>query len=293
MRKARRLCRKQRSLPVTDYPISDYDDAYANGAHIAGAADFPPRWSELAEAFRNRLSLLGRARTDLDYGPGGRQLLDLFLPEGEAKGLVVFVHGGYWKAFDKSYWSHLAAGPLAHGYAVAMPSYTLCPQARISDIGGEIAAAISFAAGAIAGPIRLAGHSAGGHLVTRMISGEPLLPADVLGRVAGVTSVSGVHDLRPLMLTEMNDVLQIDAIEALSQSPVLLEPQARVPVIAWVGADERPEFLRQNRVLFHMWRGFQTPMTMVEEAGKHHFDVIDGLTDGDHPLCRALLGVAD
>jgi arylformamidase len=123
-------------------------------------------------------------------------------------------------------WSHLAAGPLAHGYAVAMPSYTLCPEARFPISPGEIAAAIGFAAGAIAGPIRLTGHSAGGHLVTRMISGEPLLSADVLGRVAGVTSISGVHDLRPLMRTEMNDTLQIDAIEALSQSPVLLEPLA-------------------------------------------------------------------
>jgi len=277
---------------VTDYPISDYDDAYANGAHITGAADYPPRWAALAEAFRDQSSKAGRARLDLEYGSAARNRLDLFLPEGTAKGLAVFVHGGYWKAFDKSYWSHLAAGPLAHGYAVAMPGYTLCPENRIAGIGREIAAAIALAATQVAGPIRLTGHSAGGQLVTRMISGTPLLSDEVLGRIAGVTSISGVHDLRPLMRTEMNDILHIDAAEAQAESPALLTPLAAIPVTAWVGAAERPEFVRQNLALYEMWRGFSTPMHISEEAGKHHFDVINGLADPDHPLCWAFIGGA-
>ncbi|MDP3525749.1 MAG: alpha/beta hydrolase, partial [Hoeflea sp.] len=91
---------------MTDYPISDYDDAYANGAYIEGAADYPPRWAALAQDFRDGLAASGRARLDLAYGEGARNRLDLFLPEGDPKGLAVFVHGGYWKAFDKSVWSH-------------------------------------------------------------------------------------------------------------------------------------------------------------------------------------------
>ncbi|WP_417412740.1 alpha/beta hydrolase [Hoeflea sp.] len=276
---------------MTDYPIADYDDAYANGAYIEGASDYPPRWAAKAQAFREALSKAGKARLDLEYGTAARNQLDLFLPQGEPKGLAVFVHGGYWKAFDKSYWSHLAEGPLAHGFAVAMPGYTLCPENRVAGIGREVAAAVSLAAGEIAGPIRLTGHSAGGQLVTRLISGSPLLPGEVLGRVAGVTSISGVHDLRPLQRTEMNEVLNIDAAEARAESPVLLAPLAPVAVNAWVGADERPEFVRQNRALYEVWRGFATPMQMHEEPGKHHFNVIDGLADADHPLCRAFLGL--
>ena len=276
---------------MTDYPITDYDDAYANGAHIAGAADYPPRWTEMAGRFRDSLTSAGRARVDLVYGSGSRNRFDLFLPEGTPEGLAVFVHGGYWKAFDKSVWSHLASGPLAHGYAVAMPSYTLCPDNSIAGIAREIAQAIGAAAKEVDGPIRLTGHSAGGQLVTRMISGPALLPAEVLGRIAGVTSISGVHDLRPVMRTEMNDILKVDASEAQSESPVLLMPLAPIPVTAWVGAEERPEFVRQNRALYEMWRGFETPMRIEEEAGKHHFDVIDGLCDPEHPLCRAFIGL--
>ncbi|WP_420407094.1 alpha/beta hydrolase [Hoeflea sp.] len=278
---------------MTECPIADYDDAYANGAHIAGAEEYPPRWSALAADFRRLLEADGRARLDLPYGGAARQKLDLFLPEGHPHGLVVFVHGGYWKAFDKSVWSHLASGPLAHGFAVAMPSYTLCPDARISEIGDEMAAAISYCASEIEGPIHLTGHSAGGHLVTRMISGNALLPDAVLARIAGVVSISGVHDLRPVMRTAMNDILGIDASEAETHSPALLEPLRAIPVTAWVGARERPEFVRQNRVLYEIWRGFRTPMAMVEEPGKHHFDVIDGLADPNHPLCKAVVGLRD
>jgi arylformamidase len=80
--------------------------------------------------------------------------------------------------------------------------------------------------------------------------------------------------------------------EARAQSPALQEPLAAIPVTAWVGANERPEFVRQSRALFYMWRGFETPMAIMEESGRHHFDVIDGLADPDHPLCKTVVGVS-
>ena len=117
------------------------------------------------------------------------------------RGLVVFVHGGYWMALDKSFWSHLAAGSVANGYAVAMPSYTLCPEVRIADIVKEIGAAIGAAAAMVEGPDHADGHSAGGHLVSRMIAEASPLAPELLDRIRNVVSISGVHDLRPLMRT--------------------------------------------------------------------------------------------
>ena len=271
------------------YPIVDWNDAYANSAHIEDGALYPERWAERAAAFRARLSSAGRARLDLSYGPAPRNLLDLFVPEGDGLGLVVFVHGGYWKAFDKSFWSPLAAGPLAAGYAVAIPSYTLCPDARIAEITREIAAAIEYAAAKIPGPILLCGHSAGGQLVTRMICRGSPLGDPTAARIARTLSISGLHDLRPLMATGMNDALAIDWEEALTESPALLAPKPHQSVVAWVGADERPEFIRQTRILAMMWRGFDAHMTLVEEPGRHHFNVIDGLADPSHSLTRALV----
>ena len=82
--------------------IEDWDDAYANGAHIDGAADYPPRWSAAAAEFRDAMARRQLVECDIAYAQGERQRLDLFRPEGNPRGLVIFVHGGYWRAFDKS-----------------------------------------------------------------------------------------------------------------------------------------------------------------------------------------------
>src|SRR5262249_3190654 len=159
---------------------------------------------------------------DQPYGARPREQFDLFWPEGTPKGVLVFVHGGYWMAFDKSNWSHLAAGALGHGWAVAMPSYTLCPDARISDIVAEVAPGVTTVAGRVAGGLALAGHSAGGHLVSRLTCADAPLPPAVQTRVRHTVSISGVHDLRPLLKTTMNKTLRVDAAEAARESPALL-----------------------------------------------------------------------
>lgn len=274
---------------MIDHHINDWDDAYANGANIAGGDRWPAAWVEPARAFRDDLVNRGRARLDLPYGEAMRNRLDLFLPEGTPQGLVVFVHGGFWMKLDKSFWSHLAAGPLAHGHAVVMPSYTLCPDIRIAGITQEVGAAIAMAAGEIDGPIRLTGHSAGGHLVTRMICASSPLPASVRARVANTVSISGVHDLRPMMKTAMNETLAIDGAEAATESPALLEPMDGARLCCWVGGNERSEFLRQNALLANVWIGLGARTMVVEEPDRHHFNVIDGLGDPDHALTRTLL----
>jgi acetyl esterase/lipase len=268
---------------------ADFDDAYANAPHIPDAERFPPAWAAAAEAFRARRLRAGRAQVDIPYGAKPRNRLDLFLPDDAPRGLVVFMHGGFWKAFDKSSWSHFSQGPLAHGFAVAMPSYTLCPEASLAEILREIAAAIACAAAEVAGPIVLTGHSAGGQLALRTIcEGTPLAPW-CLARVVRAASISGLQDLRPLMRTQMNRVLRIDPDLARRESPLLLSPVCDAPCLAWVGASERPEFVRQSRILADVWSGLGVDIAFVEEPRRHHFDVIDGLTCPEHPLTRALV----
>ncbi len=266
--------------------IRDWDDAYSNGAYIDGADDFPPRWALAAAAFRAELGNEGRAQLDLTYGDAPREKLDLFMPKEQPKGLVVFVHGGYWMAFDKSSWSHLAKGALDNGWAVALPSYTLAPDASLTQMTGQIARAIEFAAAKIDGPIRLSGHSAGGHLVSRQICKETPLKRFVQKRIEKVVSISGLHDLRPLMNTKMNETLYLDEDEALVESAALQRPMEDADLMCWAGADERPEFLRQNKLLAEIWAGFgvQTEWHQAEE--RHHFNVIDDLADAKSMLCQ-------
>lgn len=277
---------------MLEHRVSDWDDAYANGVNIARGDRWPAAWAGPAETFRNALSAAGRARLDLAYGERPRNRLDLFLPEGVPKGLVVFVHGGFWLQLDKSVWSHLAAGSVARGYAVAMPSYTLCPEVRIADIGKEVAAAVSEAAGLVDGPLMLTGHSAGGHLVSRMVTATAPLAPEIRQRIRNVVSISGLHDLRPLLLTAMNERLRLDEAEALAESPALLRPMANARITCWVGGTERAEFLRQNALLANIWTGLGATTAAIVEPNRHHFDILDGLTDANHPLTRTLLSEA-
>ena len=268
----------------------DWDDAYSNFAYIPDGFTYPEKWQREAAAFRKEMDEKNLMRADIVYGDHARNRLDLFMPFGDLNGLAVFVHGGYWmEDFDKAAWSHLARGAHSHGFAVAIPSYALCPEVRLSDITVQVGLAIARAANEIQGPIHLTGHSAGGHLVARMMTSTSPLPLKVRQRIRKTVPISSIADLRPLIRTQMNAVLRLDAVEARLESPALLEPQAGIDVTAWVGAAERPEFVRQNALLANVWSGFDCRIDAVEESGKHHADVIEGLIDPDHPLTRRLL----
>ncbi|GGB53882.1 esterase [Roseibium aquae] len=265
----------------------DWDDAFANGPYIANAMGYPDLWTDLAQNFRNTHP---RKELDCAYGTHPREVFDLFWPDEEARGLVVFVHGGYWLKFDKSFWSHLAKGPLAHGWAVALPSYVLAPEARLPDMTWQVAAALAAAAEKVRGPIHLAGHSAGGHLVSRMACANAPLAADLRVRVKRVVSISGLHHLEPLQLTKMNDDLRLDLQQAVEESAALQDPAGGIDTVCWVGAQERPEFLRQTRLLEECWKRKGAHVRAVYEEDRHHFNVIDGLADPGSALTNALIG---
>ena len=264
----------------------DWEDAFSNGSYVPYRLGFPEIWTIRAAAFRERTP----CELDLPYGGHPREMLDLFFPGGNSKGLAVFIHGGYWLDFDKSSWSDLAEGALRRGWTVVMPSYTLAPEASIPDVTRQVSRAIALAADKIEGNIRIAGHSAGGHFATRMICEDTPLPPEVAARVERVVSISGLHDLRPLRLNSMNNQLGLDADTATAESPALDSPFPDIEVTAWVGGRERPEFLKKSALLVENWRLKGLRRRRVVDDDRHHFDVVDGLKDADHPLALAFAG---
>lgn len=270
-------------------PVIDWDDAYSNSAYIPGSDGYESRLAAAAAGFRAEWA--GRLlREGVAYGPHPRQQLDLFLPHGTPHGLIVFVHGGYWMSFDRDSWSHLAAGPLARGWAVAIPGYVLAPETRIARITAMIAEAIFVAAAAVPGPVRLVGHSAGGHLVARQICAGTRLPHALVSRIDRVVAISGLFDLRPMLHLTLNLTLRLDLAEARAESPALLDPLPGTDFCAWVGADERPEFLRQSALIANIWSGLDIRTRHRVESGRHHLSVIEGLTAGESPIVEQLCG---
>ena len=265
---------------------ADPDDAYENRIHIPDADRHLAAWPKDAATFRR--SFAG-ADLNLAYGSSKRTHYDLFTPKGgieAACGLAAFVHGGYWVALSKDDFSHMAAGLLARGWAVAILGYTLAPQARITQITQEISTAVEHLGKTGTGPLRLIGHSAGGHLVSRMMCDDINFGPVTTQRLDRVLSVSGLHDLRPLQRLAKNELWQLDDNESHAESPLLRTPRPGIDLVCLAGADERPEFIRQNAILPLVWQGLGANCHSQLLAGHNHFTIIETMTRANSRLCE-------
>jgi acetyl esterase/lipase len=268
--------------------IADWDKAYSNQGAIPEAPQLLASMIADGEAFRRGFG--GRLDREVAYGRHPREVFDVYHPTGVAHGTLVFIHGGYWRSRIKDEHCQFAAGALARGWRVALPEYPLCPDVRVGDISrGLVAAVEAIAASVPEGPIVLSGHSAGGHLASYVACDASGLSDAVRARVGRVVSLSGLHDLRPLLATTgLNGDLRLDAAEAAAFSPIFHRPGHAFDLVCVCGAAELPEFRRQNALLANVWNGLGIAAEVVEEPGSNHFTVLASMRHADGALTRLL-----
>ena len=259
----------------------DYEAEYDNRARVPEHVEILLRWAHEAENYRAERLKRGRAELGLSYGDTPRQFIDLFLPDaGDAAPLAIFIHGGYWRWLDPSMFSHMARGLNAHGVAVAVTGYDLCPVVTVATIIEEIRRACLFLWQRYSRPMLAYGHSAGGHLAAAMVATDwpsryPRAPADL---VPAGYAVAGLFDLTPLIGVSANQDLRLDADEARRVSPLFWPIASGRSFDAVVGGLESSEFKRQSRIIAQAWRS--AAQTRYEEiAGMNHFTVADPLAD--------------
>jgi arylformamidase len=269
----------------------DYEAEYDNRARVPEHPQIFARWAVDSKAYRARLPASRQAR--ISYGATPREVVDLFDVRPEAP-LAVFIHGGWWRNFDPSLFSHFAGGLNAHGLGVAVAGYNLCPQVSIAHIVDEMRRALLALWQRYGKRMLVFGHSAGGHLTAAMVATDwPALdgtaPADLAP--AGY-AISGVFDLAPLVQVSVNQDLRLDPDSARQCSPVLWPaPRGRV-LDAVVGADESSEFLRQSRLIADIWGKAGVATRFEEIVGTNHFTVLDPLTDKDSAMVARLVALA-
>ena len=265
----------------------DLSAEYNNRARVPEHPAIIARWHAEAREYREACS----SELDISYGARPRNRFDLFSAGGQGP-VVVFIHGGYWLNFDKSVFSHAARGPNAHGLDVAVPSYTLCPEASIPAIIEEMRQLCLFLGQRYGRQLVVTGHSAGGHLAAALAATEWQLYGARPDLIKACLSISGLFDLRPLMATPMNESLRLTAAEAAAASPLLWPMPNRLPFDSWAGAEESFEFLRQARSLAAAWAGLGLFCRHEEVAGENHFSIGDLLSRPDHPITRRLVELA-
>jgi acetyl esterase/lipase len=220
---------------------------------------------------------------DLRYGPRERNTWDLFPAADPHAPCIVFIHGGYWQRNRKDGFANLIAGPVAHGWAAALPGYTLAPEASLTEIVAETRAALDWLAThgpahGIGGPVVLSGWSAGGHL-TAMCLDHPLVRAGL--------AISGVFELGPIRDTNLNDRLRLTDEEVASLSPLRL-PVIGKPLAIAYGSAELPPLVSDSRRLHEKRSAAHESGVLIPVAGANHFTIVHELRDADGVLTRQL-----
>lgn len=279
------------------------DAQYDNRARVADHAAVMARWVQASALVRSGAAT---AQLDMRYGDGVGETLDVFpaaQPHAASPSpVLVFIHGGYWRALDKADHSFIAPAFNAAGAAVVVPNYALCPAVNIEHITLQMAAALAWvwrhAASFNGDPSRIAlvGHSAGGHLAAMLLCCRwkelddelPMQP------VSGALALSGLYDLEPLRHTPMLQAdLQLSPSSVARLSPAFFPRPKGTKLYAVVGLDESDEFLRQNTLIRDVWGPTAVPVCETL-PGLNHFTVLNELADPRsrvHQLALRLLGL--
>jgi acetyl esterase/lipase len=150
------------------------------------------------------------ALRDISYTEGKpaethKHQLDLYLPANQKNvPVLVFIHGGFWSAGDRTHYRALGNRFAKSGIGVVIPSYRLMPAhrhpAQIEDVAAAFAWTVNHIASYGGDPRRIyiGGHSAGGHLASLLALDAQYLQAYGLSprAIQGVVSISGVYDMR-------------------------------------------------------------------------------------------------
>ncbi|AJZ60922.1 alpha/beta hydrolase fold family protein [Paraburkholderia fungorum] len=281
--------------PSTTTPLSAELEAQYNMRLLRPdfEANLLQAWLSRSAAFRRS----PHAQLDVAYGPGPRDRLDYFPAASAGAPLLIFFHGGFWQRGDKSVYSFVAEPFVAEGISVVLVNYTLCPAVSVDEIVVQSQRALAWLwrhAGEL-GCSRerwfVSGHSAGGHLASRMIATHWDTLGDDLPKqmLSGAILISALFDLEPLCETSINEGLQLDREQARAVSALRHSPATDAPQLIAVGGVETPAFHQQARAYEMAFGKAQRFMPYYRIDDCDHFDVLQAFADQTHPFfvrCR-------
>ena len=272
-----------------------FEQMYHNRARVPDHPQVFAGWALNSVEVRSSLP----CDLDVAYGDSPGQTLDVFPARGRDCPVLVFIHGGYWRAMDKSDFSCIAPSFTAQGVSVVVVNYDLCPDITVPGIALQMTRALAWVwrhaarYGGDPSRITVAGHSAGGHLAAMLMACRwPQVEVDLPSQlVRRAVALSGLFELECMRrMPSMQEVLRLDEQQVLQASPAWMPAPPAGELLCLVGALESEEFLRHNGLMRKAWGAARVP---VSEAlpRLNHFTIVDALTQPGHRLHELTMGL--
>jgi len=224
---------------------------------------------------------------DQVYDSASGEKIDIYgsVP-GQLRPVVLFIHGGYWKALGRKDSGFMAPALAEAGIVTAVPDYTLAPAVNLTEIVRQMRSALAWlwnnaqSLGIDRNRIIVSGSSAGGHLAGTLLSAgwqtSMGLPETA---IAAAMPISGLFDITPVARTYPNEWMQFTKDEIEHLSPLYQLPFVSCPICLSLGANEAAGFARQSEAYATALQavGFSPEVFAVPD--RHHFNVVLDLAD--------------
>lgn len=274
------------------YDQESLDTQYNNRLHVPEYADYFNRWELLSRDTEQKLPVI----KDVPYGNLQRERLDIYPSLQPQSKTLIFLHGGYWQMLDKAMFQFIANGFHSYGVTNVLLTYPFAPEVSIEQIVLSCREAIKWlyrnvsAFNGDPNQMYVAGHSAGGHLAAMLMATDwklfdPGLPTNML---KGTCAISGLFNLVPIHLSNINKVLKMSMETAKCNSPVSLEPSNSCPLIIAVGEAETAEFNDQSKEIYTCWKNKGIDTQLLQLPGQNHYSIAETIVDPKSSLHQAL-----
>ena len=269
---------------------NDLERHYNPRVAVPNAQDYIDDFIERSDNARKKIN----GSYDIRYGDKPKQTLDLHLPQDENNPpLLVYIHGGYWRAIDKNDHSFVTLPYLKKGIAVSNLNYDLCPSVTLDEIVNEIIEAFQFIINKSydwqTSGIFLIGHSAGAHLVAELL-GRPFFDRETEeSKVKGAILLSGIYEPEVVLGLDVNEDIRLNDKIASDCNVMRKPPLTKSPIMICVGGDEPEGWIDQSRRYAEVCRSqnLSVDFQIVEDA--NHFSLLDHAMNSDFNLNQKII----
>ena len=216
----------------------------------------------------------------LAYGGAADERLDIY-PAGPGSPVVIFLHGGDWRALSKEDAGFAAPAFVAAGITFVALDFSLVPATTLPAMGEQVRRALHWlylnilAHGGDPGRLHIAGHSSGANLVGQLLMTDWAVafnaPADL---IKSAVLISGLGDLEPVRLSFRNQQLNLSPADVERASLLRRKPGAHCPMLVVVGERETDDYRLQSREIADFWRAQGNSAGLFELKSRHHFDAL-------------------